>query len=143
MLRGFLENVVQIIYPKKCLVCKTKLEVSAAEGLVCLHCWAKAKNNLPPFCFRCGRHLKEKSLHKNVCPECTKGPWHFDRAFSPYQYEGVIKELIHEFKYKGKDYLGKPLSELMINFIREFDLPMDYMDCIIPIPLHRARLRER
>lgn len=51
--------------------------------------------------------------------------------------------MIHEFKYKGKAHLAKPLSKLMTEFIREYDLPIDYLDFIIPMPLHKTRLRER
>lgn len=68
---------------------------------------------------------------------------HFDRAFSPCVYEGALKELIHEFKYKGKDYLGLPLSRLMTEFIREYDFPIWHLDFIVPVPLHSARLRQR
>jgi ComF family protein len=55
----------------------------------------------------------------------------------------VIKELIHAFKYKGKGYLGPTLSRLMLEFIQEYSLPMDLIDAIIPVPLHKTRLRER
>ena len=55
----------------------------------------------------------------------------------------MIKELIHAFKYKGKDYLGATLSRLMLEFIREYNLPMDLIDCVVPVPLHKTRLRER
>lgn len=68
---------------------------------------------------------------------------HFDRAYSPCVYEGNIKELIHAFKYKGKDYLGEVLSTLMIEFIKEYDIPIQDLDFIIPVPLHKTRLRER
>jgi ComF family protein len=78
-----------------------------------------------------------------MCPSCLKKKLHFDRAFSPCVYEGAIKELIHEFKYKNKDYLGSVLSKPMINFIEEYNLPMEYLDLIIPVPLHSTRLRER
>lgn len=83
------------------------------------------------------------SFSKNICPGCLKQKLHFDRAFSPCVYEGVIKELIHEFKYKSKDYLGQTLSRLMIEFIKEYNLPIDWIDLIVPIPLHKTRLRER
>jgi len=68
---------------------------------------------------------------------------HFNRAFSPCVYEGAIKNLIHEFKYKGKDHLGRPLSKLMTDFIKEYNLATDCLDFIVPIPLHKTRLRER
>ena len=31
----------------------------------------------------------------------------------------------------------------MTDFIREYDLPIDYLDCIVPVPLHKLKLRER
>jgi ComF family protein len=82
-------------------------------------------------------------LSKNICPGCLRQKTHFDRAFCPYVYDGLIKELIHALKYKGKDYLGPFLGKLMADFIREYDLPMDDLDFIVPMPLHKTRLRER
>ena len=78
-----------------------------------------------------------------MCCKCIKHPLDFDRAYSPCVYEGVIRELIHMFKYKDKDYLGGSLSVLMTDFIKEYNLPMHIIDAIIPIPLHAAKLRER
>lgn len=142
MLRRFIATLIDAVYPKICIVCKNKLrDAFSIDNLVCLECWGKIRRNLPPFCCRCGRHL-EKPV-KNICPKCIKKHLHFDRAFSPCVYEGVLKELIHAFKYKNKDYLGTALSRLMIEFIKEYNLPLDIIDFIIPMPLHKARFRER
>jgi ComF family protein len=143
MLRRLANGLLDIIYPRKCLACKNKLKESSVDNLVCAKCWDSIKKNVPPFCYFCGRHLEKDNLSKNICPSCLKTRLHFDRAFSPCVYEGVIKELIHEFKYKGKDYLGLALSRLMIEFIREYNLPIDLLDLVVPIPLHHAKLRER
>ena len=67
----------------------------------------------------------------------------FDRAFCVCVYDGVIKTLIHEFKYNDKQYLGQTLSRLLIDFIKRYELPISYIDYLIPMPLHRAKLRER
>jgi len=142
MLRKFFGTLVDILYPRTCLVCKKQLKGSGGvDTLVCAQCWGKIKRNTPPFCYRCGRHL-EKPI-KNICPDCVRKELHFDRAFSPCVYEGAVKELIHAFKYQGKDYLGATLSRLMLEFIKEYNVPIDLLDFIVPIPLHRTRLRER
>jgi len=142
MLRKFFGVLADIIYPRTCLVCKRQLKgTSCVDNLICRECWVKVKRNIPPFCYRCGRHL-EKPI-KNICPECVRKQLHFDRAFSPCVYEGVTKELIHTFKYRGKDYLGATLSELMVDFIKEYNMPMEVLDLVVPIPLHQVRLRER
>jgi ComF family protein len=143
MLRNLINGLVDIIYPKVCLVCKNKLGPQAIDNLVCGECWAKIKKNQPPFCHSCGRHLSKTNLTKNICQLCLKRPAHFDRAFSPCSYEGITKILIHEFKYGSKDYLGFTLNRLLTEFIREYDLPLSVLDLIVPVPLHKTRLRER
>jgi len=144
MLRGLLQGLAEIICPKRCLVCKDGIkEKASVGGYICAECWGKIKRNVPPFCHRCGRQLDSRNLTKNICPGCIRQPLHFDRAFSPCVYEGPIKELVHEFKYNNKEYLGPALARLMIDFVREYNLPIDFVDSVIPIPLHKNRLRER
>jgi competence protein ComFC len=137
-------GLVDIIYPKTCVACKNKIgDKTAVDELICRQCWSGIKRNLPPFCHRCGRHLDVAETAKSICDPCYKKEFHFDRAFSPCIYEGIIKELIHEFKYKGKDYLGNSLARLMTEFIKEYNFPIGDMDLIIPVPLHKTKLRER
>ena len=146
-MKKFIVNLItgfkDIIYPKICFICREKLDKSCVDELVCLKCWVAIKKNTPPFCTRCGRSLDSKSLTENVCCACLKRPVHFDRAFVPCVYAGPIKDLIHEFKYNNKDYLATTLSRLMSDFIREYDVPVNFLDLIVPVPLHPARLRER
>ena len=144
-MRNLISGLCDIIYPKTCHLCKNKLQAASIGGLVCATCWSKIKLNLPPFCASCGRHLDSQAIEKNTCPSCSryKANFYFDRAFSPCQYTGTIKKLIHEFKYSGKDYLSKPLGKLMHTFIRDYQLPIQHLDYLIPIPLHKSRQRER
>jgi len=138
-----LQSLTDIIYPKACLACKSKISAAEDGELICRKCYSEVKRNLPPFCSSCGRHLEKSNLNKNTCPACIKKRLNFDRAFSPCVYDGVIKTLVHEFKYRGKDSLGKPLSKIMTDFIKEYSLPLSYLDFIVPMPLHKTRLRER
>jgi competence protein ComFC len=143
MLRGLLKGLKDLIYPNCCLVCKNKISSTNQRQLICTNCWDKIEQNLPPFCASCGRHLTPEAIEKNACPSCFRVNFYFDRAFSPCTYTGVVKKLIHEFKYSGKDYLGKPLGKLMHTFIRNYQLPITHLDFLVPIPLHKSRQRER
>lgn len=144
MLRGVIKGIVNLVYPEICIACKKRIgHKSAINNLVCEECWKKIMPNIPPFCSSCGRSLRGSYITKNTCPSCIRKQLHFDRAFSPCVYDGIIKELIHQFKYKGKDYLGPVLSKPMIEHIKEYGLPINYIDYIMPIPLHNTRLRER
>ena len=145
MLRGLLKGLKDLIYPNCCLVCKNTIPPANQQQLICSGCWDKVEKNLPPFCASCGRHLDSQAIEKNACLNCSKYKvnYYFDRAFSPCAYTGTIKKLIHEFKYSGKDYLGKPLGKLMRTFIQDYQLPIEHLDFIIPIPLHKSRQRQR
>lgn len=140
-----LTHLIDIIYPLICPVCRNKIirKNNEKDEFVCSACWDKIAKNTPPFCYRCGRSLKKKKTAGNICLRCVKQTLYFDRAFSPCLYEGVIKDLIRAFKYENKDYLGKPLSVPMIEFVKEYNLPIGAVDSIIPIPLSAAKLRER
>lgn len=132
-----------IFFGNNCFICKDKIiEHTSNSQHVCSNCWNKIKKSSPPFCHKCGRHLSD-NLHENICSSCLNQKLHFDRAISPCLYEGNLKELIHKFKYENKDYLGKDLSKLLIDFINFYRFDIDFIDCVIPIPLHKTRLRER
>ena len=143
MFGRLINGLIDLVYPKKCLACKNKITALSVDNLICGACWEEIERNVPPFCYSCGRHLGKENLTKSICSTCLKKKLHFNRAFSPCIYTGIIKDLIHEFKYNNKDYLGPPLSRLMIDFIKEYNLPMQYIDLLVPIPLHKTRLRQR
>lgn len=141
--KDLLKGIRDIIYPPLCFSCRNKLSAGYTDSFICPGCWAKIKKNTPPFCRRCGRQLKEYRVRGNICPSCIRRPPVFDRAFSPCSYEGVLKELIRAFKYGNNDFLGPLLSSLMVEFIKDYELPLEFIDAIIPVPLHKTRLRER
>jgi len=135
-IRKIVRSLLNIFYPNFCFICKRYLHIDGE--LICDFCWQAIKRNTPPFCQRCGVHIS-----KNKCSNCSKKLFHFDRLWSACIYEGVVSELIYLFKYRGYDFLGKKLSKILIDFIKEFNIPINLVDLIIPIPLHPKKLRER
>lgn len=54
-------------------------------------------------------------------------------------YEGRLRQLIHLFKYESMERLGKPLGTfLRSGYPRELAF-----DCLVAMPIHRRRRRER
>ena len=72
------------------------------------------------------------------CPLCRGGLRGFDAAYSFGAYEGVLRELIHLYKYGKVRTLAAPLSGLLAQA-----LPRDEaFDAAVPVPLYwRRRLR--
>jgi len=110
------------------------------EIRVCGRCASKIKNNPRPYCQSCGRSLTDPEL---LCPDCQREKFYFKRAYSACLHEGVLKELIHIFKYKGRAALGSILSRLMIDFIRDNDSLLHGIDAITFVPRKDGRFRSR
>lgn len=78
----------------------------------------------------------------HLCGDCLKNPPSFDVARAGFVYEGHCRELIHAFKYQNKTHLRRPLALLARERLTEF-VASRCPDLIVPVPLHRKRLRSR
>lgn len=141
MLRGLFKGLRDIVYPPVCLSCRASLKnKGSVDEAVCAECWGAIRMNAPPFCEGCGRHFPAGT---GRCPDCSGRHFHYDRSFGACRYDDRIKELLHAFKYGGRDYLGRTLGRLLAAFYREYDFLFASAEILIPVPLHPSRLRER
>jgi ComF family protein len=69
------------------------------------------------------------------CAPCRLGLRGFDAAYCYGAYEGVLRDLIHLYKYAGMRPLAKPLGDLL-----GAALPRDQrFEVVVPVPLHWRR----
>jgi len=141
-LKSFFRTCVDLVFPLRCAACRRVIPSNPGIPL-CPACSAAVRKNVPPFCRTCGRTIGQRSPGESVCPVCARRKPFFNQAFSLFLYEGPVKALVKELKYRGKDHLGKTLGGLMADFIEEYGLPGDAIDGVVPVPLHTAKLRER
>ena len=66
---------------------------------------------------------------------------YLDRVYALGVFDENFQELIHNFKYKGKISLGKKLGHRLAEELKGQNLS-DFT-YLIPVPLHKARKRER
>lgn len=142
MLKNWLNSIVGLVYPANCPACRMPLRQDISN-LICGNCLNKLDKNLPPFCLKCGGNLKTDEQSRGTCVPCRDRSYHFKRAWSPTIYRGVMEELIHMFKYRNKPQLAKPLSQIMIDFINNYNLHLKGFDILVAVPLHSSKLRER
>jgi ComF family protein len=79
---------------------------------------------------------------KMLCTDCKSRGRFFMRARTFGTYDGVLKELIREFKFHGRRDLAEGLGVLMAREVSR-DVSMRRCDIIVPVPLHPIRLAER
>lgn len=72
-----------------------------------------------------------------VCGHCLHQPPHFTRTIAAFAYAFPLSQLLLAFKFGEKLQLAPTLADRLAQRIGS--LP----DCIVPMPLHSLRLRER
>jgi ComF family protein len=140
-IKEFLEGLIDVVYPLNCIICKARLE-SVESIPLCTVCFRKIKKIEPPFCNKCGKPLEVNLDPENICVDCRSRRYWFDRAWASASYEGILRECIHFLKYNHRMSLVGLLSKILINFADRY-MNIEQFDYIMPVPLHRTKLRER
>jgi ComF family protein len=137
-----LDMILHWVFPADCAVCN-RPAVDRRLPFFCRDCWATIRPIEGPICPWCGRPfdspLALRSSPGHLCGPCRVKPPAFDRALSPYRYEGVLEKALHLFKYRRRDALASRLADLMLVWADR--LPS--VSLVMPVPLHPSRLRTR
>jgi competence protein ComFC len=56
---------------------------------------------------------------------------------------GIVRDLIHRFKYGGEVWVGALLADFLTQGLRDPRLKGRSFDAVVPVPLHPLRRRER
>jgi ComF family protein len=136
-------SLFSILFPSDCRICQAPL-TNIASLPVCEPCLARIVPLDGPLCQICG----EKLFHPNaeaedvpLCPICKRVGAHFQRAAAYGAYEGVLRDLIHLFKYKGTRPAGKVLGGLLNQAVAAMALPESVI--VVPVPLWSGKRTAR
>ena len=132
MLRAgkLIELAVDSFFPRRCVGC------GKVGGFLCPQCLGKLPRILPPLCPHCGR----PQASGIVCPSCWQRQTEIDGIRSPFRFDEVIRNAIHELKYRNLRAISPCLAELLAAYLKSNPLLGEALICV---PLHPRRLRER
>ncbi|MEP6485383.1 MAG: ComF family protein [Rudaea sp.] len=131
---GALRPLQFAILPPHCLLCGL---AGGADGDLCAPCKNDiARNDL--CCPRCALPLKTPAP---MCGECLQREPPFAGAFVPFVYGHPIDLLLMRLKFGGNLAAGRTLARLWLETHESVHSPLPM--AIVPVPLHRTRLRER
>ena len=124
------ENIINLFYPKVCLGCNSLLLLN--ESVICTRC----------------RHEIPLTLH-HLNPENEafkkfygKIPVEFVATFIYFHKKGMVQQLIHNLKYKGHEEIGTILGNWYSEDLKSIEI-LKTIDEIIPVPLHKRKMKER
>ena len=121
---------LDLLFPQWCVGC-------GKEGnLLCHSCRQLLPLIKPPICPRCGKPQPSGIL----CPSCVGWRAEIEGIRSPFRFDGVIRQAIHQLKYRNLRALVAPLTKLLKDYLITNPMPGEVL---MPVPLHQKRLRER
>jgi ComF family protein len=119
----------RLLPAQPCLLCGT----SSHHGLCCAACDADLPRLTEAHCPICAL----PTPGGGICGHCLKRPPPFDHSVAAFGYQFPLDKLIQALKYRERLILVNFLAEALIQRIPA------KADCIVALPLHPIRLRER
>jgi ComF family protein len=103
----------RFVLPSDCLACRERPVDRFFSGGVCDRCWRA----LPPpeggRCARCDETLPG-AVAPALCGRCLLDPPPFDTLRGASPYAGTARPILLAFKFRGADYLGAHLADVML-----------------------------
>jgi len=140
MLRQAAGAFLTLLYPPHCAICGAGLD---RGQYLCTACNGTARRIEPPFCKTCSQPFHGAIEQEFSCSNCGQRRFHFECAVACYQSRGIVRELLIRFKYQGEFYLRHPLGDWLAEGLADPRIAPEKFDCLVPVPLHPARERER
>lgn len=132
MARRWIEVLRYGLLPPRCLLCGAQ----GHDGIdLCADCAAELPRN-HHCCARCALPLPTSAA---LCGQCQRHPPTWDAAWAPFRYGWPLDRLESRYKFGAALAAGRALGAL---WQRE-PLTVEQPALIVPVPLHRTRLRRR
>jgi competence protein ComFC len=127
-LHNFFIQVIDLLFPSFCINCNAA--ISYKDACLCRNCFEKIEF-LEDKCTICSGKLFE-----NKCIICSDRKIFFDKNIALAGYSGIIKEVVHNYKFNKRRRLYKHISELAVNEIIQYK---ELIDIITSVPINRKK----
>lgn len=128
--KSMFTSLLNLFFPDTCAGCTSFL--LEYESVLCTECRHKLPLTL--------HHLNpENEAYKKFY---GKVDVEFVVTFIYYNKKGIVQEMIHKLKYKGHQEIGETIGHMFSKDIKSLQ-EVNPIDQIIPVPLHKRKLRER
>lgn len=129
---------LKFIFPPVCPMCGEVLEKRGLRA--CPECVRRLSFVGNPCCARCGKEIDDEE--KEYCSDCSEKPRSYIKGFPAVEYDAEINPCMMAFKYGGKKGYADFLASLIVKRHGQAILSVQ-PDILIPVPVHKARLKKR
>lgn len=130
-------NIIQdYVLPPTCILCGNR---GFGAFDLCECCYRNLPRNTR-HCRQCARCLEVGAVEDALCGSCLSNKPAFDKTVAPFIYQEGVSLLVMGLKFGSQFKNARLLGLLLADALKQSgELP----DCIMPVPLHKARYRER
>lgn len=129
--RKLLDQLGRWFNPGLCLTCGVPI---GQADFICCDCRDELPRVVNP-CQLCGL---PNPADGTICPACRHRPPRWQRMIAPLVYRGSSQRLIQDFKFNERIFTANALlTHLYPSYANQ------PVEVLLPVPLHRDRLRER
>lgn len=121
-------KIQQLLPAQPCILCG-----AASNGAWCVACNAALPYLTAPHCPVCAL----PTHNGDICGRCLKRAPQFDRTVAVFAYAFPIDKLVQALKYGEQLLLARSLADKLAQRVSMRP------DCLVAMPLHPSRLRER
>jgi ComF family protein len=139
LLEAILEPLGSLFFPAHCAGCARAV---SGHELLCRACDRSIERIRPPRCEVCSQPYSGASP-VFACPNCHGDQFSFDCAVAVVRSRGIVRDMVHRLKYGREMWLARVLATWMYDGLSDPRLRGWRPDALVPVPLHRRRLRER
>lgn len=124
------KSLVNLLFPKVCYACLNLLDDN--EDSICVAC----RHDLPVtnFHFNNDDSVKKVLYGRAMIEQGT--------ALFRFEKKGLVQQLIHGLKYRGYETIGTVLGNWLGAELQDLENYKD-IDIVIPVPLHKKKLKKR
>ena len=132
------ESMIDTVLPPRCAGTG---EIVDVQGMISPAFWSQLQFIENPFCKACGIPFSFKIANDDtLCAACIKQEPIFNLSRSAVIYNEASRKIILAFKYSDRLHSVHTFAPWLIRSGRTL---IEQTDFIVPVPLHRRRLRER
>lgn len=125
-----IKSFINLFFPKSCSGCKSYLQTN--EQIICTNC----------------RHEIPLTDHHKIANNEAFMKFYgkinieFASAMMQFHKTGVVQDMIHDLKYRGNQKVGTFIGNWYAEDLKKV-IKIKDVDTIIPVPLHKKRLKKR
>ena len=130
--------LIDSIFPRTCPVCDRIVAPNTA--LIHRSCMERLSFVRRPICKKCGKQVLTES--QQFCYDCAHTEHTFIKGRAMLNYDETAQRIMSGIKYRNRREHAEIISRMLIYRMKDFIAEMN-PDCLVPVPVHKSRLRER